>query len=84
MSLLNTKVITAQDSTSSIDMRGGVEAAGDFLHQARHKKNPRGLKQVKAGGEVNGHIVLGQELEGELHVLGNYSDGKLTYKRVIK
>ncbi len=29
---------------------------------------------VKEGGEVNGIIVLGQGLEGELHVHGNFND----------
>ncbi len=39
---------------------------------------------VKAGGEVNGSIVFGQVLEGELHVHGNFKDGKLSYKGMIK
>jgi len=34
---------------------------------------------VEAGGEVDGRIVLGQGLEGELRVRGNFSDGKLAY-----
>jgi hypothetical protein len=40
--------------------------------------------KVKAGGEVNGIIVLGQGLEGELHVYGSFSDGKLSYKGLVK
>ena len=40
--------------------------------------------EVKAGGEVNGRIVLGQGLEGELQVNGNFKDGKLSYKGQIK
>ncbi len=39
---------------------------------------------VKAGGKVNGSIVFGQGLEGELYVHGNFKDGKLTYKGMIK
>jgi len=39
---------------------------------------------VKEGGEVNGSIVFGQGLEGELHVHGNFKDEKLTYKGIIK
>jgi hypothetical protein len=40
--------------------------------------------KVKAGGEVNGIIVLGQGLNGELKVHGNFKDGKLSYKGQIK
>lgn len=39
---------------------------------------------VKAGGEVNGIIVLGQGLEGELQVHGKFKDGKLSYKGMIE
>ena len=39
---------------------------------------------VKAGGEVNGIIVLGQGIEGELHVYGNFNEGKLYYKGLLK
>jgi len=39
---------------------------------------------VKAGGNVDGQIVLGQGLEGELHVSGNFGNGKLSYEGMIK
>ena len=39
---------------------------------------------VKEGGEVNGIIVLGQGLEGELHVYGSFGDRKLSYKGLLK
>ena len=35
---------------------------------------------VKRGGEVNGQVVLGQGLNGELRIRGSFSDGKLTYE----
>lgn len=38
------------------------------------------VANVKAGGEVNGRIVLGQGLKGELRVYGNFKDGKLSYE----
>ena len=34
---------------------------------------------VEPGGEVTGLIVLGQGLDGELGIRGNFSDGELTY-----
>lgn len=34
---------------------------------------------VQSGGEVRGLIVLGQGLDGELRVRGNFSDGELIY-----
>jgi hypothetical protein len=34
---------------------------------------------VEPGGEVSGLIVLGQGLDGELRIRGNFSDGELTY-----
>ena len=40
--------------------------------------------KVKAGGEVNGIIVLGQGFEGKLHVYGSFSDRKLSYKGLLK
>jgi hypothetical protein len=40
--------------------------------------------EVKAGGELNGIIVLGQGLNGQLQVYGNFKDGKLSYKGQIK
>jgi quercetin dioxygenase-like cupin family protein len=39
---------------------------------------------VKAGGAVDGQIVIGQGIEGELHVSGNFNDGKLSYKGLLK
>lgn len=38
------------------------------------------VAKVRAGGDVSGTIVLGQGLDGELQVTGNFSDGKLNYK----
>ena len=37
------------------------------------------IASVKAGGDVEGHIVLGQGLNGELVVRGNFGDGRLSY-----
>jgi hypothetical protein len=152
MSLLISNVITAQDSTSSMDTKGGFEAAGEFSPSGPPKKperievgksciidfiqsyiisgtlsgkmefnyrilvkgpcgSPPGTfdeewiaygkfsgsinntpasgnmsytAKVQAGGEVNGIIVLGQGLEGELHVYGNFNEGKLSYKGLLK
>lgn len=36
--------------------------------------------QVRAGGDVEGRIVLGGGLDGELAVFGNFGDGKLSYR----
>ena len=38
---------------------------------------------VKAGGEVRGQIVLGQGLNGNLRVRGNFSDGQLAYDGLL-
>lgn len=35
--------------------------------------------QVRAGGDVEGRILLGGGLDGELAVFGNFGDGKLSY-----
>ena len=35
--------------------------------------------QVQAGGDVEGRILLGGGLNGELTVFGNFGDGKLSY-----
>ncbi len=35
--------------------------------------------QVRAGGDVEGRILLGGGLDGELAVSGNFGDGKLSY-----
>ena len=34
---------------------------------------------ARPGGQVSGLIVLGQGIEGELHVSGSFSDGELVY-----
>ena len=34
---------------------------------------------VKAGGDINGKIIFGQGVEGELNVRGNFKGGKLSY-----
>ena len=52
----------------------GTPASGNRSYTAK----------VKAGGGVNGRIVLGQGLEGELQVYGNFENGKLSYKGLIK
>jgi hypothetical protein len=38
---------------------------------------------VRAGGEVTGEIVLGQGLNGNLRVSGNFSDGQLAYDGLL-
>lgn len=40
--------------------------------------------QVRAGGDVEGRIVLGGGLTGELAVSGNFGDGKLSYRGWVK
>lgn len=35
--------------------------------------------QVRAGGAVDGRLVLGQGLRGELHIHGRFDDGRLAY-----
>ena len=52
----------------------GVDASGNISYTAN----------VKAGGEVDGHIDLGQGLEGNLRVYGNFKDGKLSYKGKVR
>ena len=52
----------------------GTTASGNMSYTAK----------VKAGGEVNGIIVLGQGFEGKLHVYGSFSDRKLSYKGLLK
>ncbi|MCP4964024.1 MAG: hypothetical protein GY926_02190 [bacterium] len=37
------------------------------------------VARVQAGGDVAGRISLGQGLEGELQVRGNFGDGSLSY-----
>lgn len=48
----------------------GVSTSASFAYTAT----------VDAGGEVSGLIVLGQGLNGDLHVHGSFSDGKLAYE----
>ena len=38
---------------------------------------------VKAGGDVEGTIVFGQGINGELTVKGNFKDGKLSYNGLL-
>ena len=52
----------------------GTAASGNMSYTAK----------VKAGGEINGRIVIGQRFKGELQVHGNFKDGKLSYKGQIK
>jgi steroid delta-isomerase-like uncharacterized protein len=52
----------------------GTAASGNMSYVA----------SVKAGGKVDGQIMLGQGLEGKLQVYGNFSDGSLSYKGVLK
>jgi hypothetical protein len=47
----------------------GKPGRGSFSYTAK----------VKAGGEVDGLIVLGDGLEGELAVSGNFNEGRLSY-----
>lgn len=52
----------------------GSNASGEMRYTAT----------VKAGGEVDGHIVIGQGLNAQLNVHGNFKDGKLSYKGQIE
>jgi uncharacterized protein (TIGR02246 family) len=52
--------------TGTID---GTLKTGKFTYTAN----------VKVGGDVEGKIIFGQGLEGELLVKGNFKDGKLSY-----
>jgi uncharacterized protein (TIGR02246 family) len=52
--------------TGTID---GALRTGKFTYTAN----------VKVGGDVEGKIIFGQGLEGELLVKGNFKDGKLSY-----
>jgi len=42
------------------------------------------VARVRVGGEVEGHIVFGQGLGGAVDVLGNFSDGRLTYRGSVE
>lgn len=48
----------------------GAAASASFTYTAT----------VKAGGEVSGQIVLGQGLNGDLRVQGNFAEGMLSYR----
>lgn len=48
----------------------GSAASGSLSYVAR----------VRAGGDVDGRIVLGQGLDGELRVHGVFGDGRLSYE----
>jgi hypothetical protein len=52
----------------------GSPASGSLIYTA----------QVRAGGDVEGRIVLGGGLDAELAVSGNFSDGKLSYRGRVK
>jgi len=39
--------------------------------------------EVKAGGDVEGEIIFGQGIKGELKVKGNFKDGKLSYNGLL-
>jgi hypothetical protein len=39
---------------------------------------------AKAGGEVQGRIVLSDGLEGQLRVLGDFDDGELAYRGPVQ
>lgn len=40
--------------------------------------------QVEAGGNVKGHMVFDDGINGEITVSGNFYDGKLKYMGVMK
>ncbi len=42
------------------------------------------VASVKAGGNVEGRILLGRGLDGKLDVSGNFNDGMLRYKGWVK
>ncbi len=63
MSLLITKVIIAQDSTSSIDTRGGVEAAGEFSPSGPPQKKP---KRIEAGKSFIVDLIESYSISGTL------------------
>jgi ketosteroid isomerase-like protein len=48
----------------------GISKSGKFSYTAN----------VKAGGDVEGTMIFGQGIDGELKVKGNFNDGKLSYK----
>ena len=51
----------------------GSPDSGEFTYTA----------DVKAGGDVEGKIIFGQGIEGELIVTGNFKDGKLSYNGIL-
>ena len=52
----------------------GKPGSGRFTYTAK----------VKAGGDVEGDIVFGQGIDGDLKVKGNFNDGRLSYEGYIK
>lgn len=52
----------------------GDNGTGNFSYTAN----------VRAGGDVQGKMVFGQGLEGELNVSGNFNDGSLAYRGWMK
>jgi hypothetical protein len=42
------------------------------------------VAQVKAGGDVDGQILFSQGIEGDLHIHGNFNEGKLSYEGWIR
>jgi len=62
-------------------------AYGSFSGTIAGKSNSCTLvytAQVKAGGNVEGHMKLDDGLTGELSVSGNFNDGELSYKGRIE
>ena len=51
----------------------GKQKSGKFTYTAN----------VKAGGVVEGKIIFGKGIDGELTVKGNFKDGKLSYNGLL-
>lgn len=51
----------------------GSPGSGKFTYTA----------DVKAGGDVEGKMIFGQGIDGELIVTGNFIDGKLSYNGIL-
>lgn len=49
-------------------------ASGSFVYTA----------EIRSGGEVNGRMVFGGGLEGELLIAGKFSDGELEYSGALQ
>lgn len=52
----------------------GEPASGSFVYTA----------DIRSGGEVNGRMVFGGGLEGELAIGGEFSDGELEYSGALQ